>query len=469
MKSYFSGGSVHEIRKIFATGTMTPSDLMRATLSRIDRNDPTLFTQLTVERAYVEAAASSNRVLKDSPLSLLDGIQVAWKDIFDIQGEVTRAGSLLLADVPALHDAELVRRFAERGAVTIGKLNMTEFAFSGLGLNPHFGTPKNPWSRGQARVPGGSSSGSAIAVALGLVPMAIGTDTSGSIRIPAAFNGVVGFKPSAGRWPLKGTFPLSRTLDTAGVFTRTVTDVVIADAAACGFEPSDILPEVDGQIRLVVPTNAIWDNVDSAVAKNFQETIRRLEDSGVRIDKRDLPVIDDVLSVASEHGALVVKEAFDLHKRRLTSADAERMDPRVRTRMLLGDSMSATSEKIVRQTRISLIDSLTELFDGKTFVAYPTVAIVAPLLRPLELDDQLFASTNMLVLRNTLIGSFLDWCGLSIPNGFDHNGMPTGFLLSGGPGSDRAMLSVALRLEPIIRGDHSFDFADHNLALNGPR
>lgn len=462
MRDFLFGKSALELGKLLTTGAVTPSHLLHATLRRIASSDPAVFTQRTVARAEMEAAAASRRYLEGRPLSMLDGVPVAWKDLFDVQGEVTRAGSSVLDDGPALRDAELVRRIAACGAVTTGKLNMTEFAFSGLGLNPHFGTPRNPWSRGEDRIPGGSSSGSAVAVALGLVPIAIGTDTSGSVRIPAAFNGVVGFKPSGGRWPLEGAFPLSRTLDTAGVLTRTVADAVVVDAAACGLPPSEVLPHTDGRIRLVVPTNAVWESVDADVARNFEEAVRRLEDFGVGIERRRLPVLDEVLSVASRHGALVVKEAFELHRSRLASPDAERMDPRVRTRMLLGSHMSAASEAIVRQARLDLIDAMADLFDGTTFVAYPTVAIAAPLLGPLELDDHLFATTNMLVLRNTLIGSFLDWCGISIPNGFDDNGIPTGFLLSGGPGSDHALLALANRIEAVIRGGQSFDFIRHN-------
>ncbi|WP_376966974.1 amidase family protein [Azospirillum sp. A26] len=462
MHDFFFGKSALELQELLATGAVTPSHLLQETLRRIASSDPAVFTQQTVARAEVEAAAASMRYLEGRPLSILDGVPVAWKDLFDVQGEVTRAGSLVLDNGPAPRDAELVRRLAACGAVTTGKLNMTEFAFSGLGLNPHFGTPRNPWAGGEDRIPGGSSSGSAVAVALGLVPIAIGTDTSGSVRIPAAFNGVVGFKPSAGRWPLEGAFPLSRTLDTAGVLTRTVADAVVIDAAACGLPPSENLPHIDGEIRLVVPTNAVWESADADVVRNFKEAARRLEDCGVRIERRRLPVLDEVLSVVSKHGALVGKEAFELHRSRLASPAAKHMDPRVRTRMLLGNHMSTESEKIVRQARLHLIDEMADLFDGTTFIGYPTVAIAAPLLRPLELDDHLFASTNMLVLRNTLIGSFLDWCGISIPNGFDDNGIPTGFLVSGGPGSDHALLALATRIEAVVRGGLSFDFAHRN-------
>ncbi|WP_199235170.1 amidase family protein [Azospirillum sp. TSA6c] len=462
MHDFLFGKSALELEKLLFTGAVTPFHLLHATLRRIASSDPAIFTQQTVARAEIEATAASKRYLEGRPLSILDGVPVAWKDLFDVQGEVTRAGSLVLDNGPALRDAELVRRIAACGAVTAGKLNMTEFAFSGLGLNPHFGTPRNPWSCGEDRIPGGSSSGSAVAVALGLVPIAIGTDTSGSVRIPAAFNGVVGYKPSGGRWPLEGAFPLSRTLDTAGVLTRTVADAIAVDAAACGLPPSEVLPHTDGQIRLVVPTNAVWESVDADVATNFKEAVRRLEDFGVRIEHRRLPALDEVLSVASQHGALVGKEAFELHRSRLASPAAERMDPRVRTRMLLGNHMSTASEAIVRQARLDLIDAMADLFDGTTFVGYPTVAIAAPLLGPLEIDDHLFATTNMLVLRNTLIGSFLDWCGISIPNGFDDNGIPTGFLLSGGPGSDHALLALATRIETIIRGGQSFDIARRN-------
>ncbi|URK89543.1 hypothetical protein LP421_33450 (plasmid) [Rhizobium sp. RCAM05350] len=241
--------------------------------------DRAVFTSVTPERAFHEAAATSARIAEGQPLRLLDGVPVAWKDLFNLKGEVTRAGSLVLDDGPAMADAELVRRLAVAGAVTVGKVNMTEFAFSGLGLNPHYGTPRNPWSGAQVRIPGGSSSGSAVAVALGLVPVAIGTDTSGSVRIPAALNGIVGFKASGNRWPLAGAFPLSPTLDTAGVMTNTVVDAAIVDAAARGLSAVDLRPAPLEGLRIIVPLNAVWDDMEAAIVRNFRTGARALERS----------------------------------------------------------------------------------------------------------------------------------------------------------------------------------------------
>ncbi len=197
-------------------------------------DDQAIFIRLTDDRARDEARIASRRLRAGRPRGLLDGVPVAWKDLFDLAGITTTAGSRVLAPGPAAErDATVVARLKAAGMVCVGHVNMTEFAFSGIGLNPHYGTPRNPHGTGEPRIPGGSSSGSAVAVARGLVPVAIGSDTGGSVRIPAAFNGIIGFKSSTGRYPMEGVFPLSRTLDTVGVFTRTVTDAVIVDAALC--------------------------------------------------------------------------------------------------------------------------------------------------------------------------------------------------------------------------------------------
>lgn len=435
-----------------ASGAETASDIVEDTLAAIAANkDPAIFTVVTGARARAEASAATLRIREGKPLSLLDGIPVAWKDLYAFEGETTRAGSAILDDGPAQADAELVRRLGMAGAVAVGKVNMTEFAFSGLGLNPHHGTPRNPWSGDEARIPGGSSSGSGVAVACGIVPVSIGTDTSGSVRIPAALNGVVGYKTSGERWPLAGAFPLSRTLDTAGVLSHTVADAVIVDAAVRQLAAPDLRRVAPKGVRVIVPENVVWDDVAPAVGRNFEVALARLQELGVVVERRSLRVFDDVSSLGSRHGLLVSIEAFQLHRERLATSSAKQMDVRVRQRLQAGGKIDPMSERAIREARPVLIGQMDAFFDGNTFIAFPTVSETAPLLAPLEQDDELFAKTNARMLRNTMIGSFLGWCGVSIPNGVDESGLPTAFLLSGGPGHDGALLSAAMGMEPAIR------------------
>ena len=448
------GRSLLQTAALFAGGAGDPVAETQRIIDAIGRHpDKAIFTGLLPERAAEEAVASARRHRAGRPLSLIDGVAIAWKDLFDVAGEVTRAGSLVLDDGPAGVDAAVLARLSAAGAITVGRTNMTEFAFSGIGLNPHYGTPVNPFSpAGDPRIPGGSSSGSAVAVAAGLVPVAIGTDTGGSVRIPAAFNGIVGFKTSGGRWPMAGTFPLSASLDTLGVFSRNVVDAIVVDAAARGLAAPDLRRAEPEGLRLIVPTNVVFDEVDAAVLSNFEAAIIRLEAAGVRIERRILPVFDAIRTLSLRHGALVNLEAYALHRERLASVEAQRMDQRVARRMRLGQTITPDDALVIRETRVRLISETAALLDGRCLVAFPTIAHVAPSISALEADEDLFLAANAKTLRNTLFGNFLDWCGVSMPNGTGAAGMPTGFLLSGAPGCDDHLLSAALAVETLVRG-----------------
>ena len=416
-----------------------------------------IFTLATADRAMAEAHASAARWQEGRPRGCLDGVAIAWKDLFDLAGEVTTAGSCVLDGEPAAErDADLVVRLAEAGAVAVGRVNMTEFAYSGLGLNPHHGTPVNPWSRDEPRVPGGSSSGSAVAVASGLVPLSIGSDTGGSVRIPAAFNGIVGYKTSGGRWPMGGVFPLSPTLDTLGVFSRSVADAVVVDAAARGLVAPDLRRGSLANLRLIVPTNVVMDALEPAVLDNFEAALGRLAAAGARVERRSVPAFDAVMALNAEHGALAAFEAHALHRERIASEAALRMDRRVVARLRGAAAIPTDSQRIIRETRTRLVGEAAALFDDHTLVAFPTVPHVAPAIAALEGDDALFVRTNTKTLRNTMLGNMLDWCGISIPSGFGEAGLPTGLLLSGGPGRDDHVLATALAAEDLIRGAADF-------------
>jgi aspartyl-tRNA(Asn)/glutamyl-tRNA(Gln) amidotransferase subunit A len=349
-------------------------------------------------------------------------------------------------------DAVVVQRLKAAGMVTVGRVGMTEFAFSGLGLNPHYGTPRNPYGGDEARIPGGSSSGSAVAVARGLVPISIGTDTGGSVRIPAAFNGIVGYKASYGRYPMDGVFPLAVSLDSLGVLCRTVADAVVVDAAMRGRFASEVDRVAPKDVRLVVPTNVVFDDAEAAVIECFEAAIKRLAAVGMSVERRAIPALDAVIALGASRGALATAETYALHAARVAGPDAAKMDRRVAERIRGGAAISTVDFIAIRDARARLIAELRRDLGARTMLAFPTVAHVAPALKPLESDDQLYVRTNALTLRNTMLGNFLEFCGVSLPCGTDDRGLPVGFLLSAAGGLDAELLGLALEIEGLVNG-----------------
>jgi aspartyl-tRNA(Asn)/glutamyl-tRNA(Gln) amidotransferase subunit A len=433
-------------------GRLDAVELTERTLAAIiSHSDQAIFTDVFAVRARREAAAAAARLKAGLPLSPLDGVPAAWKDLFDVEGRVTTAGSVVLkSNPPASRDAALLAAAAAAGLVTIGTTNMTEFAFSGIGLNPHYGTPRNPHDLRVARSPGGSSAGSAVAVAAGLAPVAIGTDTSGSVRVPASFTGVTGYKSSTGRYPMEGVFPLSRTLDSLGPLAHTVEDCVLTDAALRGV----LLPEARrrpvADLRVLVPETVVFDGCEPAVLANFEAAIDRLAKAGARVERRAMPALAAIAELIATHGHILGAEVLHLHQERLRGPDSARMDRRVVKRALMAEKMTAVDLVEVLQTRARLIAE-TNAFLGDVIVAFPTTPHVAMPIAPLEADDEVFFRSNAQTLRNTMLGNFLDWCGVAIPSGADADGMPTSILLSATRARDTAVLSAALAAEPIIR------------------
>ncbi|MBV1705569.1 MAG: hypothetical protein KGQ37_00005, partial [Hyphomicrobiales bacterium] len=297
--------------------------------------DQAIFINLTKARALREAAMSDARRARGASLGPLDGLPVAHKALYDLAGEVTSAASMLLARTapPATRDCDVAAALGAAGMVTLGHLNMTELAFSALGLNPHFGTPHNPCSTDGPRVPGGSSSGSGVAVARSLVPAATGSDTGGSIRTPAAFNGVFGFKGSSGRYSMRGVFPLAPTLDTLGPLARSMADIVLLDAGMRGAPLRSVAPlPLHGQ-HIIAPTNIVLDDLEPAVATLFEAALARLERAGARIERRAMPELDAVLATYEKTGQISNVEALAFHRDLLARAQPGEIDRRVVARM----------------------------------------------------------------------------------------------------------------------------------------
>jgi aspartyl-tRNA(Asn)/glutamyl-tRNA(Gln) amidotransferase subunit A len=445
--------SVGELAVLIQSRAVDPLEVTHSVLADIKAHpDKAIFIRLTEERALAEAEAASRRFREGRSLGLLDGIPIAWKDLFDLEGMPTTAGSKVLRTAkPAARDAAVVDLLAQAGMVAIGRTNMSEFAFSGIGINPHYGTPHNPRSQDQPRIPGGSSSGSAVAVAAGLVPVAMGTDTGGSIRIPAGLNGIVGYKATRGRYRMDGVYPLASSLDSLGPLCRSVQDAVWIDAAMRGCTTPPVSRQPREALKIVVPTNGVFDSAEPGVVAAFEAAIERLEREGCRISRMAFPAFDELPRLMAQFGPMVTAEAFALHREKLAGPEAGDIDPRVVARTRLGERTSLSDYIGILEARARMTAE-TEALIGDRLVAMPSVAHVAPPIAPLREDDDLFFATNGKTLRNTGFGNFLDWCGVSIPCGTGEAGMPVGFLLSAKTHADEGMLKAAMAWEETIRG-----------------
>ena len=413
--------------------------------------DQPVFITVTAGRARQEALASRERHRNGETLGPLDGVPIAWKDLIDVEGAPTTAGSALRRNnQPAERDAPIVAHATAAGMVTLGKVNLTEFAYSGLGLNPHFGTPSLPHDLKTARAPGGSSSGSGAAVSWGLAPCAIGSDTGGSVRIPAAFNGVTGYKSSEGRISKDGVVPLSVTLDTIGPLARSVSDCILLDAVMRGVQPQMPNHPALADIHIVVPENVMLDELDRGVAENFLASVEMLARAGVVIEHRRLPLLDNVVEMTKRHGTLIAAEAYAHYQEMLESEQVKHVDRRVVARMMMGRSMTGEIIQAIQDGRRQLAAELKSNI-GDAFLIMPTVPHTSPAIAPLEADDERFHRVNLKTLRNTSIGNILGMPGVAMPNGVDANGLPTSLLISSTAGDDDRLLAAALTIELVIK------------------
>lgn len=404
------------------------------------------FTRLYEAGARAAATAADARLRAGQSLGPLDGRLVSVKDLFDVAGEPTTAGSAILRDAaPADHDAEVVRRLRAGGAVIVGKTNMTEFAFSGVGINPHFGTPGN--SRDATRIPGGSSSGAGISVARGFVDIAIGSDTGGSVRIPAALNGIVGFKPGQARVPRTGAFPLSYSLDTIGPLCRNVADALAADTVLSGIgHVPGALRSVRG-LRLGIPRGLLFTEAQAEVLDAFERAVARLGSAGARISDETL---DDLLGEPfrlQEQGTLVAAEAASIHQH-LSRDRPDAYDPMVLGRIRRGETMGASAYIGLVQARSKLMPALDARLTDFDALLLPTVPLLAPRIDALA-QEAAFMRANVLLLRNPSVFNFFDLPALSLPAPTG-SGLPVGLMLVGRRGGDRDLLAVAAAVEALL-------------------
>ncbi len=408
------------------------------------------FIGLPAATAAATASAVDSLRAAGGPVPLLAGLAVTVKDLFDVQGEVTTAGSKVLAGrPPATADCPAVARLRRAGAALLARTNLSEFAFSGVGINPHHGTPANPATAlldAEPRIPGGSTSGGGVSVAGGAAWAALGSDTGGSIRIPAALQGLVGFKNTARLTPTAGAVPLSTTLDTACAITLSVRDAVLLHEVL-----ADRTVALAGRplaaLRLAVPTHTMLDALDPVVANTFQRSIGALRRAGARIEEITLAPLADVPGINAS-GGFSAAESWAWHRQLLADRERE-YDPRVALRIRRGESMSAADYVDLLSARRDWIQRMQLAMRGFDAMLSPTVPCVAPPIAPLLADDRAFFATNALLLRNPSIVNLLDGCALSLPC---HRAgeWPVGLMIWSGALQDDVVLDVSLAIESAL-------------------
>jgi aspartyl-tRNA(Asn)/glutamyl-tRNA(Gln) amidotransferase subunit A len=401
-------------------------------------------------KAAIEAAEAMDRLRKaNAAPSRYAGIPVSIKDLFDIKGQVTRAGSRALEEgaTPAEADAPAVARLRRAGFIVIGRTNMTEFAYSGIGINPHYGTPKGAWQRAVGHVPGGSSSGAAVSVVDGMAYGGLGTDTGGSCRIPAAFNGIVGFKPTQRRVPLQGGVPLSFSLDSFGPLARSVACCAALDAVLADEPLVRLQPRAIRGMRLAVPTTVALDELDGEVARVFERALEKLAREGALIERIAVPEFLDI-GVMNSKGGLTSAESYAWHRYLITSR-GDVYDPRVSVRILRGESISAADYIDLLNARKSLIERVAARLTPYDALVLPTAANTPPRIADLA-EDKAFNEANARALRNCTLINMIDGCAISLPCHRDGE-VPVGLMLAAPGGADRRIFELAAGMEGVIR------------------
>ena len=424
-------------------------DRLEVILSRLAARagDERVFTKLYLEAARAAADAADARRKAGVTLGPLDGAIVSIKDLFDVTGEATTAGSLMLRTAaPAQRDAAIVRRLRQAGAVILGKTNMTEFAFTAIGDNPHWGTPGN--AADASLIPGGSSSGAGVSVAEGTSEISIGSDTGGSVRIPASLNGVVGFKPTAWRVPLTGAFPLSATLDSIGPLAPSVAACAVADAVMAGEEPTTPTPVPLAGLRIGIPRGVLFEETEAEVAAAFDQCLGKVELAGARI--ADLS-INDLLAgmrAATKRGTIAAVEGAEIHADWLATGASVPVDPHVSGPLSRALVVLASAYIRTIRRRTELAASMDERLSSVDVVALPTTPIVAPTVAAMANDEALRDKAEGLLLRNTQVANQFDLCAISLP--MPGTARPAGLMLVARNGHDHHLLAIAAAVEALL-------------------
>jgi len=442
--------TVSQLSADLASGKTSSRALLEEALARIA--DPAgegarAFLKVYADAARAEAEFADRMRAAGVRRSPVDGLPVSIKDLFDVCGDVTRAGSKILADAaPARVDAPVVARLRAAGAVIVGRTNMVEFAFGPLGFNPHYGTPRNPWDRATGRVPGGSSSGAAVAQADGMCVMALGSDTRGSVRVPAALCGLAGFKPTARRIPREGAFPLSFTLDSIGPLANSIACCALYDAVLAG-EPHAPPVELPAKgLRLLLPRSSALDDLDAKVAADFEAALKRLSTAGAVLSEVPVPAFDRQ-DAYFKGGGFAGAESYAIHRTRLDRIDE--FDPRVGKRILMFKDYSAGDYVELGQLREAFMREVGTLAAPYDAILMPTVPSVAPTLEEAGARDEDYFRWILRVMRNVGLINFLDGCAATLPCHAPGTA-PVGLMVAGSALADRHVLAVAATIERVL-------------------
>lgn len=438
------------LSQVLSSGQLRARELVDQALERIA--DPSgegsrAFMTVAATAARAQADEIDRRRAGGEALPAFAGIPLAIKDLFDVAGEVTRAGSRILAnEPPALRDAPVIARLRAAGFIFIGRNTMTEFAFSGLGLNPHYGTPASPFDRATRRIPGGSTSGGAVAVSDGMAVASLGTDTGGSCRIPAAFCGIVGFKPTAHRVPRDGVTPLAFSLDSIGPLANSVACCATLDAILRGVTPRPLADVSLPDVRLLLPTSLVLNDMDEHVSTAFERGIGDLAQASVTISRDPLTELLRIPEINSR-GGIATAEAYAWH-RPLLERFRDRYDPRVANRILKAHDVTDQDVREMHDARAEVIEAVERATLGADALVLPTTPIIPPPIAPLEQDAD-YMRLNGLVLRNPSLANFLDGCAVSLPV-HRRGDAPVGLMLIGRRGGDERLLAIARAIENVL-------------------
>ncbi len=445
--------SLRTLAQALENAETTASELLEQALQRAGQSDSVFITlneDLTSQATAIDTARKAGKTLP--PLS---GIPITLKDLFNVRGEKTLSGSIVREQLceAETDDAEVIAPLRDAGLLFLGRTNMSEFAFSGMGINPHYGTPLSIWDRKTRRIPGGSSSGSAVSVAEGIVIATLGSDTAGSCRIPAAFNNIVGVKPSFGRMSLNGIYPLSPTSDAPGPLANDVDSCYLLDQLMSGqLTPTSMLPRLKSRdiasLKLVIPESEVLSDLDDEVQRAFDKSIETLKAAGVNIEFRKISSIDDCIDMFAKR-AVVVHEAYHYH-REMLERFGDQYDPFVGQRLLTGAQISDQEQLSRYQEKARIIELFNQQFraSGADALLYPTVACVPPAIAETEsIDDA--RRVNLRCLRNTATANHFDGCSISLPC-HPVDTAPVGLMLSAMNGDDEALYRIAVTLETVI-------------------
>lgn len=444
--------SIAELGSQFRNGSLSPLELTKYFLTRIEKLDPHLnaFRLLTPEIALAAAQAAGEQLKNGIDLGPLHGIPYAAKDLYDVKGLPTTAGTRLLADNIAAEDCTVIRSLNQAGMVLLGKTNTVQFAYGGAGINHDHGTPHNPWHQTH-HVPGGSSSGSAVAVAAGLAPMALGTDTGGSVRIPSSLCGLSGLKTTVGRISRAGVYPLSHSLDSVGPLCRTAEDAALVfqalqstdpdDPATKGVEPvnmRDILSDGIKGMRVAFPEKVFWDGAHPEVVKQVRETAKIFEVLGAHVESILFKEAEEAVRL-NDRGLVIAAEAYHANKK-WVEEHFDELDPIVAHRIIKGKDISAPEYIHMTREWERLRAETARTLSEVDLLLCPATAIPAEPLEQVDQSPETYSERNLYYLRNTAIGNILNFCGLSVPCGHTAEGLPIGLMIYGKPFQEEKVL-----------------------------